>query len=281
MKNRIIIKKKKDLFFIYYDNVYSFFNVKETNVMYRLFIKLKLPLYIFFGRWKKAIKKCDEVIIFDNGYNKQITKYIKKKNKKIKIIFWYWNAIFEYNNNNFALDDKNIDEIWTYNRFDAEKYRIKLNTQFYSNKIRISNAIKQDIIFMGRNKNRKDELKKLQELFKELNISSKFIIVDKGDKTIPYKTYLKLIGESKCILDYSQLEFNGLSLRPLEAIFLRKKIITNNKDIKNYDFYKKENIFILGIDDTRDLYSFINSDYCELDEKIINKYDYNNWLSRF
>lgn len=282
MDKIIILRKNKDIFLTKYDIVKKCLKVDNHNLIFRILIKLKFPISFFFGKWKKNIKNCDKVIIFDNIYNDQLTKYIKKKKSQIKIILWYWNSIVEYNNENIAKDDSNIDEIWTYNRFDAEDYGLKYNPQFYSKKIKsVNTKIQNDIIFMGRDKGRKEELINLKDSFNELSLQTEFIIIEKEKDLITYDSYVEKVLKSKCILDYGNFEYCGLSLRPLEALFLKKKLITNNKDIINYDFYNKNNIFVLGIDDMAKLNEFVNSKYIEIEQKIIDKYDFDNWLKRF
>ena len=67
----------------------------------------------------------------------------------------------------------------------------------------------------------------------------------------------------------------------MESLFLKKKLITSNKNIKNHNFYNKNNIFIIGEDKWKDLDKFINSDYEEIDQSIINYYDFDEWIKRF
>ena len=71
-----------------------------------------------------------------------------------------------------------------------------------------------------------------------------------------------------------------MTLRPLEALQFKKKLVTDNKNIINYPFYRKENIFILGTDDIDQLYDFINSPYVDIGEDIIRYYHFENWLQR-
>lgn len=53
------------------------------------------------------------------------------------------------------------------------------------------------------------------------------------------------------------------------------------KDIANYDFYRKENVFIIGKDDYKDLPKFLNTPYKKIPKKIVDYYDYHNWIKRF
>ena len=86
-----------------------------------------------------------------------------------------------------------------------------------------------------------------------------------------------LISESRCILDSPQDGQIGLTIRVLEALGAKKKLITTNEDIKNYDFYKPENIYVYnGAFDYDSL--FFKSDFIELEDEVYRKYSLMNWL---
>lgn len=74
---------------------------------------------------------------------------------------------------------------------------------------------------------------------------------------------------------------NGFTLRVLESLFFEKKLITNNINIINCEFYNKNNIFIINKDNLDDLNDFLKSEYKKIDKKIINYFDYESWLNRF
>ena len=69
----------------------------------------------------------------------------------------------------------------------------------------------------------------------------------------------QLFLNSRCILDSPQAGQLGLTIRVLEALGAKKKLITTNKDIKNYDFYKEENIYEVrgGIRDILTIYMMV------------------------
>lgn len=83
--------------------------------------------------------------------------------------------------------------------------------------------------------------------------------------------------KSKAILDVTNPIQSGLTMRTLEAIGMKKKLITTNKDITNYEFYNSNNIYVLDenviIDDR-----FLNKPYDNIDESIRNKYTLNQWI---
>ena len=86
---------------------------------------------------------------------------------------------------------------------------------------------------------------------------------------------------SKAVLDIVQEGQIGLTIRTMETLCLHKKLITNNKDIVNYDFYNKNNIFIIGVDSFDDLKLFINTRVGKVDKKILSKYNFVDWVNSF
>ena len=86
-----------------------------------------------------------------------------------------------------------------------------------------------------------------------------------------------LIADSRCILDSPQDGQLGLTIRVLEALGAKKKLITINEDVKNYDFYRPENIYIYkGSFDYDSV--FFKSDYIDLEEDLYRKYSLLSWL---
>lgn len=87
----------------------------------------------------------------------------------------------------------------------------------------------------------------------------------------------QIFEESKCILDSPQSGQIGLTIRTIECLGAKRKLITSNEDIKNYDFYKPENIYVyngkFNYDDV-----FFKTNYKEIDKNIYEKYSLNNWL---
>ena len=57
----------------------------------------------------------------------------------------------------------------------------------------------------------------------------------------------------------------------------KKKLITTNEDVVNYDFYRPENIYVYkGKIDLGDI--FFEEDYKEVDQEIYEKYSLRSWL---
>lgn len=82
---------------------------------------------------------------------------------------------------------------------------------------------------------------------------------------------------SRCVLDSAQSGQLGLTIRVLEALGSKKKLITTNEDIVRYDFYRPENIYVykgkMNLDDV-----FFKEEYQEVDEEVYEKYSLRSWL---
>jgi hypothetical protein len=111
--------------------------------------------------------------------------------------------------------------------------------------------------------------------------SRSFKFAKKSDFSfIPLKKndILKIIEESNCVLDIERPIQRGLTMRTIEVLGARKKLITTNKDIVNYDFFNKNNILVIDRDQPVIDIHFIRGEYQDLPDDIYQKYSIGNWL---
>lgn len=87
----------------------------------------------------------------------------------------------------------------------------------------------------------------------------------------------EIYEKSRCVLDSAQDGQIGLTIRVIEALGAKKKLITTNEDIVNYDFYCPENIYLYnGKFDLDNI--FFKSKYKRIDNVIYERYSLRNWL---
>lgn len=230
----------------------------------------------------------DCIIIFDNGiYENSVLKWLANRYKDKRLIFYYWNPIFK------SIAPTKIPkefELWSYSPEDCKKYNMRYNSTFYFHSlVKKATRLERDVFFIGKEKGRSNDLKKIENRLINLGLSSLFYITanhprlrqKKYKKHIPYEKVLDYVNESKIILDYYVDPYAGLSLRALESIFFEKKLITNNQTISEYDFFNQDNIFILGKRDFKELKRFVDSPYIKISESIKSEYAFNEWINRF
>ncbi|KLT71060.1 hypothetical protein AB674_04580 [Flavobacterium sp. ABG] len=252
----------------------------------KIALKFNIGVAYWYDDWKKELDKVDTIIVFATHRIDHI-QYIKKHNLNIRLILWYWNPAIKMVNPMKV--PKELCEMWSYDPVDCKEYGLKFNSTFYFKNVEIKEVFKDiDLLFLGIDKGRKKILFELNNVMIENSVKTFFHVVpDKKDsktdyiKPISYKEYLCLISRSKCILDLVPDGNNGMTLRPMEALFFKRKLVTNFIAIKNEPFYDPENIFILGIDDFSTIKQFIDSEYKEIDDKVVKEYEFKNWLSNF
>lgn len=289
VKYMILRERNCDYFFQKIkDEIYSIYKLKNRERTLKLLNKpniTKIERIIIrngLEKWKNKIKSLDFVLIFDAFYTSRISEYIKKKNKKCKIYLYFWNDI-NFNNEQI-LSDKNIDSFFTFNKEDSLKHNIIYYNQFYTKDLKLRKTKeKYDIIFLGRDKGRKESIDKINQISQNLNLKTKFIVINEEKDYMDYFEYLKnIVQKTKCILDYSLNTKSGYSLRVMESIFFNKKLITNNINFK-YNHYKNNIFFINDVNNIneKDLIKFLNSEFKNYDEEIKTKYDYFTWIEKF
>ncbi|MBR5372514.1 MAG: hypothetical protein IK130_09900 [Oscillospiraceae bacterium] len=86
-----------------------------------------------------------------------------------------------------------------------------------------------------------------------------------------------IMSVTKCVLDAPQAGQTGLTIRTIECLGAKRKLITTNSDIANYDFYRPENILIF--DGNVDFNGpFFTSPYVEPDKDVYEAYSLRSWL---
>lgn len=261
---------------------------RSLNIVQRLINKIcRKHLCVSFNKWKLYIKKYSVIIIYIQN-NNDILEFIHKiKSPEQRVIVWYWNPVFHC-----VHPDKirNLGfELWAFDPADCLQYNIKFNTTYYFKDLKLppSNFNHQNIFFCGLNKGRKDTLDLIQKKITLAGLTFYFYIVDDElpiNKRLPhltYQKYLEYLSVSDAILDVLQEGQDGMTLRVMEALFHKKKLITTQKAIKKADFYHPDNVFIIGEDEWAGIRDFLVRPLHSISKEIIEKYDFSMWIRRF
>ena len=83
-------------------------------------------------------------------------------------------------------------------------------------------------------------------------------------------------------MDIPQEGQEGLTIRNVECLFLKKKMITTNSKIRNYDLYNENNVYIIPERNGREgLTQFLANKPKDPSETVLKKYDFINWVESF
>lgn len=191
---------------------------------------------------------------------------------------------------------KYFDRIFSFNPPDVKKYKFVFLTNcffntLFENKVSVNNTYKE-IYYLGMWSPDRD--KSIDNLNQFLNNSSyklnayfniasyrnrkNYDGIEFHTQVLDYEDYIKKILKKDVIIDLVYQNHKGLSFRFFEALYFNKKIITNNYDVENYDFYNPNNIYICDFKNFNGLNDFLSSDYEMVDENILHKYSFSNWF---
>lgn len=255
---------------------------------------------LFYGEWYRKLDSFDKIIVFDMPYNydKKLLENIARRAKHSQLYFYSWNMI---KNEDQLKEMKKETErcgfkFYSYNLADCQKYSLNFNTIMYEKNIDLECVdIQYDALFLGYMKDREEKIKALYNLLVSIGLTPYFLVVKKDKKEkelgfchylnheLEYSEYIKKISASRIILDINQEGQDGLSLRLMESIYLRKKLITTNVAVLNSKAYNKNNIFVLKIPivSVQEIIEFINQPFVEYSQEVKEYYSLEKWVERF
>jgi hypothetical protein len=79
-------------------------------------------------------------------------------------------------------------------------------------------------------------------------------------------------------VDIQHPKQQGLTMRAIEALGSRRKLLTTNASIRTYDFYSPENIRIIGRHGVALCPEFFKTPGVEVPELVYHKYSIDGWL---
>lgn len=275
---------------------------KLKNIFYRSILKDKnyynVLIEKFYQKYAEELlkdlilkrKKIDYVLVFrPHGFSTKFFKILKKLTSEI--------CLYEYD----GLDDsrvlalkknqKYVKNIFLFDYTDLKKIpSSKFITNYHYNLSKDeSHENNTDFYYLGIEGT--GRVKKLDHLINNTQQYKKKILVQSSNKTkaeksqikfiteaIDYKDYLASIRSTNAIIDIKSPKHDGLSFRFFESLNLRKKLITDNKSVINYNFYHPDNIFVTDYENFDGLEEFMSKPYHPVPEDIVNMYSLDNWI---
>ncbi|MBZ5946338.1 hypothetical protein [Leuconostoc gasicomitatum] len=99
-------------------------------------------------------------------------------------------------------------------------------------------------------------------------------------KTMEFQELEKIINRSFAVIDIQHPKQSGLTIRTIEMIGMRKKLITTNESIKNYPFYNENNILIIDRNNVNIPDSFFKEDFQPINKEIVDDLRLESWLKK-
>ncbi|WP_019551922.1 hypothetical protein [Propionispira raffinosivorans] len=238
-------------------------------------------------------------VIKGEKLTKQFLLELKELNPKAKFIEYVWDDVARIAN--FFVNQDIYDEIYSFDKKDAEQYGLKFLPLFFCDEFRNHDDEKDiGVYFSGwDHSDRRQLLEKIIPVLKKNKISFYFHLyagkwqalkekIKKGDfskepdyikyNKLPLKENAKLTLRSRILIDIQHPTQHGLTMRTIEALSGRSKLITTNRDIVEYDFYRSDNILIIDRENLVIDPEFLKKPYANISAETVERYSLSNWL---
>lgn len=300
--NEIISEIKKQGYSVtwYLDEVVPTNFDRLKNKLQKNYLANKFDEYFSECLFKEQDSRFDVILIIFGGnfFQKKHLETLKNSYPKTPIIYYAWDSVKNFPKIGVLLEM--ADFSFTFDQDDAERFHVNHLPLFYTQ--RTDNTVvtpKFDVstvmtFFFEKWNSLSHALDEIPE-----DITSNFFIRfrDKAYyyrilflhyfKTKEIRKYakfdslsrsqvIKMFMESKTVLDCPLPNQSGLTMRTFEVLALNRKLITTNKNVKCYDFYSDDNIYIINSGRT-DIYDFIQTPF-NLSKCLDEKYSISNFV---
>lgn len=246
--------------------LYKVHTSRITNFFFNLPLKGIWSKFFLSKQTRNIISKRENVCFCIHGleyiYAKNgLIKYLRHNYPNSKIVLILTDIVAFYNTfyKGFKIDNvkQEFDFVFSFNPIDVCKYNLcefrPCVIDYDSNET----DFEFDVFFIGRNKNRLNEVCEVARYLTSKGYKLFFYLVNVPLNSqihidglhyggiIPYSEVINYVKKSKCILNIYQKNSDGITLRDNEAIGLNKVLITNGEAILSSCFFTDEKIIRL------------------------------------
>ena len=290
----------------YYDERPSnSFLTKAIIRINRRLLNRKIEKYYYCICSKEVIKNYDYIVFIKaESVSSKILQRLRTEHSNAQFVLYLWDSIL--NNKNVLSNYIYFDKVLSFDKNDVERYGFAFRPLFYTDAYKeIANRKKivYDALFVGTvhsdryyyAKNIEQQLsnmgKKMMSYFffrspilyyrkKIFDKTYKHVKKDDFQFTqLSKKELIELVAQSCCLVDAQHPKQTGLTMRTIEALGACRKLITTNKNIKNYDFYNPNNILVVDRLTPAIKMDFFNVEYEKIDATIYNAYSLEMWIT--
>lgn len=283
----------------------DYFPVMNYNIKYSIYRRLNHKLFLRHNKihsekiLKMTKNKFYDFILVIQGQQlpKEFFQQLKIQNPNSKFINYHWDSIRKTEFKNSLLDViPFFDVAFSFDKNDCLNNK-KLNylPLFFSkrnNKITLKK--KYDISFVGSitTLRRYKNIKKIEKYCKENNLIFKYYML------IPVRDYIRfflkgywlksvnftplkydevqnIYGSSKAVIDIPNQVQSGLTMRIIEVLADKIKLITTNHNIKKETIFNKNNICFIDLKNIDIDKGFLDRKFIDIN---IEKYSLKSWL---
>ena len=256
---------------------------------------------------KETLQKEYDYVFFIKGESISASnvRRLKQFHPEANFIIYHWDSIA--NNSNAQNLLPYFDRVFSFDKIDCERLGLHFLPLFYTpdyaNIPYYDKEIKYDMLFVGTTHSDRYKLvKRIEEqiikmgglcltwfyfpskiLYYKMKIQNSYL------RQIPVHTFhfkpmskellLQLYAGSRIIIDVQHPKQTGLTMRCIETLGAKRKLITTNYYITEYDFYNPDNILVVDRNLPYVPEKFLNEPYRDTPKEIYESCSIKNWLS--
>lgn len=263
--------------------------------------------------YSALIKKTKQVqydyvlFISPEAITKSIFLALKHSQPQARFILYMWDS---FKNKSSSIRDilPYFDKRFSFDRHDCEIPELKIHYRplfFLNDYSSVGDHVKKeyDLLFIGTiHSDRYKILSQIREIcerhslryFYYLYFPSKILfylqrLMDRSLRKADINEFsftaltkgdiLEFAEKSKAVIDIQHPKQNGLTIRTMEVLGARRKLLSTNEDIVNYDFFHPNNIQVIDRKNITIDLSFLDKPMAPISDEIYNKYSIDGWIS--
>lgn len=236
-------------------------------------------------------------------------KKMRQSFPNAKFILYLWDSVSM--TKFYGRKKKFFDRVYSFDPYDvSENEEMIFKPLFYIDKFRLENTIDDEhvyaVSFIGSgHSDRAKVITCIQKQLEEQNLSYYFrlyypnkiilffqMLFDRNLRFLYKRNMIitnKMSSEdvkgifckSACVLDIEHPKQTGLTMRTIELIGVKKKIITTNKSVQQYDFYDESNIQVIDRYNPMIPKDFLKTEFKPINSDIYKRYSLDEWVKVF
>lgn len=264
----------------------------------------------YFERILKETKpKKYDIVFIMNGkvFTDKMIKQLRDSQKNARFLFYTWDAMVLYPNAKELIDL--FDKAYSFDTDDCENFdKLNLLPLFYTRSfekigLESDNCTLREYDIVSVCTAHPNRYKTMSKLFPELEsmgirifsymflnklqyiYNRMFVTEFKRSKSKEFKfkplteqENLEALKKANTVFDMQHNKQSGLTMRTIETLGAKRKLITANKNIKKYDFYDENNIFVMDENNLSGIEQFIRREYEAIGDEIYKKYSLHSWI---
>lgn len=230
-----------------------------------------------------------------------VLKEWREQFKRAKFFLYMWDS---FGNRKYVIDNlKYFDHAFTFDREDALQHGIHFRPLFFSSGFEKSSdpQVQWDISFVGTAHT--DRYAVASKVAKGLGadvraywylfLQAKWVywlyrVINPGFRPAKLDDFRfdpltkadvqRIFYGSAAVLDIEHPRQTGLTMRTLETLGARKKLVTTNASVKSYDFFSPNNICVINRENPVVPSDFLQTPYIDVDPAIYERYRLEGWM---